>query len=92
MTDILNCTTCPTCHQKKAGRKPKYNSDEERKKAKTEQTNKCIEQNYGKRREEKRKIREEKMINDLIYKLDQLKQQNKGHIIDQVIQQLHHNC
>ena len=32
------------------------------------------------------------MINDLIYKLDQLKQQNKGHIIDQVIQQLHHNC
>lgn len=55
MSDLHNCTTCPTCHQKKAGRKPKYTSDEERKQAKIEQTNKCIERKYGKIREENRK-------------------------------------
>ena len=56
--NITTCMMCQTCHHKKAGRRPKYKTDEERKKAKQEQTNVCLQK------------REEALINFVLDKLN----------------------
>ena len=48
---MTNCDIAPTCNnniKKKVGRKTKYATDEERKKAKQEQTNKSLRKIYDK--------------------------------------------
>ena len=49
MEAMTTCDMCPTCNHKKAGRKPKYNNDDDRKRAKQEQTNKCLQRIYEKK-------------------------------------------
>ena len=93
---MTTCDMCPTCNHKKSGRKPKYTNDEDRKRAKQEQTNKCARNYYDAHRNliiEKRKQismqkKEEKLINLFLEKLNKLNT-NKMAIIQKVINYLH---
>ena len=87
---------CPTCNHKKAGRKPKYTNDEDRKRAKQEQTNKCARNYYdvyrnsiiGKRKQISMQKKEEKLINLFLEKLNKLNI-NKMEVIQKVIKYVH---
>jgi len=63
MDAMTICDMCPTCNHKKAGRKLKYTNDEDRKRAKQEQTNKCLQRIYEKKREQAMQKKEEKEEN-----------------------------
>ena len=94
------CAMCPTCNHKKAGRKPKYTNDVDRKKAKQEQTNKCAKNYYDINKEsinERIKVqrkqismqkKEEKLINLFLNKLNRLNI-DKMDVIQRVIKYLH---
>ena len=89
MENINNCTPmCPTCHNKKPGRRPKYNSDEERKEAQREHVRKCLRKLYDKKKEETKIRRDEKMKNDILNKLEKLKTKNSIDLISQAVQKL----
>ena len=78
MEDIDNYTSlCPACHNKKPGRRPKYNSDEERKEAQRAHVRKCLRKLYDKKKEETMLKRDEKMKNDILNKLEKLKQRTR---------------
>ena len=79
---------CPTCNHKKSGRRPKYNSDEERKEAQRAHVRKCLRKLYDKKKEETKIRRDEKMKNEILNKLEKLKTRNAIDIISQHIQQL----
>ena len=87
---------CPTCHIKKAGRKPKYTNDEDRKKAKQEQTKICAKNYYEvhrssiieRRRELSLQKKEEKLINLFFEKLNKLNL-NKLDVAQKIIKYLH---
>ena len=87
---------CPTCNHKKAGRKPKYTNDDDRKRAKQEQTNKCARNYYDLHRnsiiEKRRQIslqrKEEKLINLFLDKVNKLNI-NKMEVLQKVIKYLH---
>ena len=89
MGDINNCSpVCPTCQNKKPGRRPKYNSDEERKEAQRAHVRKCLRKLYDKKKEETILRRDEKMKNDILIKLEKLKTKHSVDLIYQTVQQL----
>ena len=79
---------CPTCHNKKPGRRPKYNSDEERKEAQRAHVRKCLRKLYEKKKEETKLRRDEKMKNNILSKLEKLKTKQSVELISQAVQQL----
>ena len=85
---MTTCDMCPTCNHKKAGRKPKYTNDEDRKRAKQEQTNKCIQRIYEKKRALSLQKKEEQLINLFLGKLNKLNI-NKMAVIQKVVNYLH---
>ena len=99
MSDINNCSSmclsfrqtgqaCPTCHNKKPGRRPKYNSDEERKGAQRAHVRKCLRKLYDKKKEETMLRQDEKMKNEILNKLEKLKTKHSVDLIYQTVQQL----
>ena len=88
MEDIDNYTSlCPACHNKKPGRRPKYNSDEERKEAQRAHARKYLRKLYDKRKEDTI-LRREKMKNDILNTLEKLKTKQSVELISQAVQQL----
>jgi len=89
MEDTNNgVSMCPTCHNKKPGRRPKYNSDEERKEAQRAHVRKCLRKLYEKKKEETKLRRDEKMKNNILSKLEKLKTKQSVELISQAVQQL----
>ena len=80
--------TSSAVQNKKTGRKPKYNSDDERKQAKREQTRRCLQKIYDKKREETMNKREEKIKIDILNQIEKLKFKNRVDIIEQALRQI----